>query len=47
MIFNRLKQQQLSGKKKKLVAWYVARCGSVSEREGYITELKVSSFHLI
>jgi len=36
----RLKQQQLSGKKKKLVAWYVARCGSVSEREGYITELK-------
>jgi len=30
------------GKKKKLVAWYVARCGSKSERESYINELKVS-----
>jgi len=28
------------GKKKKLVAWYVARCGSKSERESYINELK-------
>jgi alpha-1,3-fucosyltransferase len=30
-----------NGKKKKLVAWYVARCGSKSKREGYINELKV------
>lgn len=28
-------------KKKKLVGWYVARCGSKSKREGYINELKV------
>lgn len=28
-------------KKKKLVGWYVARCGSMSKREGYINELKV------
>ncbi|KAI9553681.1 hypothetical protein GHT06_021609 [Daphnia sinensis] len=27
-------------KKKKLVGWYVARCGSMSKREGYINELK-------
>lgn len=30
-----------SRKKKKLVGWYVARCGSKSKREGYINELKV------
>jgi len=28
------------GKKKKLVAWYAARCGSKSKREGYIDELQ-------
>lgn len=28
-------------KKKKLIGWYVARCGSKSKREGYINELKV------
>jgi len=28
------------GKKKKLVAWYVARCSSKSKREGYIKELQ-------
>ncbi|XP_046457101.1 alpha-(1,3)-fucosyltransferase C-like [Daphnia pulex] len=27
-------------KKKKLVGWYVARCGSKSKREGYINELR-------
>lgn len=31
-----------SKKKKKLVAWYVARCGSKSKREAYINELRVS-----
>jgi len=31
---------QNENKKKKLVAWYVARCGSKSKREGYINELK-------
>lgn len=28
-------------KKKKLVGWYVARCGSKNKREGYINELRV------
>ena len=32
------------GKKKKLVAWYVARCSSKSKREGYIKELQVKDW---